>query len=248
MSALAERGQWKVEFFGSGNGTGRSGYPVVRLGEILRERRETLDPQSFPDHIFNYLGLEHVQPLTGDLVEYQPRSGREVRSRSKVFRPGDILYGRLRPELNKVFVANEPLPEGICSGEFFVLIADTLRIRPHFARMLLASRYVHDAIAGMTTGTALPRLHLSDLLAIEVPLAPVAEQLVIESHLNAQQTRREQLRHELTRGPELLDAAFVRCLDEKHPFEAPSLPAHQTQSYSQFQLPPRWAEKTQERP
>ena len=131
MSALTKQGRWKVEYFCNGRGTSHAHHPFVRLGDILRERRESLDPQAFPDHLFNYLGLEHVQSVSGDLVEYCPRMGRAVLSRSKVFRLGDILYGRLRPSLNKVFVTDERIPEGICSGEFYVLIPDAEAVRPH---------------------------------------------------------------------------------------------------------------------
>ena len=38
-----------------------------------------------------------------------------MRSSAEYFRPGDVLYGRLRPYLNKVFLADFT---GLCSGEF----------------------------------------------------------------------------------------------------------------------------------
>src|SRR5262245_50809082 len=115
-STLVSQGRWKVEFFTSdGNGAKSSVHPLVCLKDILSERREALDPQQFAGHLFHYLGLEHVQTLTGDLIDsYAPREGRDVLSRSKVFRAGDILYGRLRPVLNKVFAADDPVAEGIC--------------------------------------------------------------------------------------------------------------------------------------
>ncbi len=238
MTALAKQGRWKVEFFCAGNGTRSAHHPVVRLGEMLRERRETLDPQAFPDHVFNYIGLEHIQSLTGDLVDYRPRAGREVLSRSKVFRQGNILYGRLRPSLNKVFVADERVPEGICSGEFYVLLPNVERIRPHFARALLASRYIQDVVAGMTTGTALPRLHLDDLLAVEVPLPPLAEQLAIETYFIEQQLRRARLVRELTLRPAMALESLVSCLGERSAFEVPEPPTAEGESFAQHRLPP----------
>jgi type I restriction enzyme M protein len=212
FSDLVSQGRWKVEFFlSNGGGSKSTAYPLVCLRDVLRERREALDPQEHPGNLFIYLGLEHVQPVTGDLtVGYQPREGREVLSRSKVFRRGDVLYGRLRPMLNKVFVGDERVQEGICSGEFYVLVPDTSRILPHFARALLASRYVQDVVAGMTTGSALPRLQLDDLLDIEVPLPPLEVQTDYESKLMASKERRRKLAAELFNGPAAeLDAVVI---------------------------------------
>lgn len=195
FSALVAQGRWKVEFFISdGNGVKSKAFPLVPLKDILAERRGALDPQQYSDHVFNYLGLEHVQSMTGDLADgYTPKKGREVLSRSKVFYRGDVLYGRLRPSLNKVFIAEGAVSEGICSGEFYVLIPDQKRILPHFARALLASRYVQDAVKSMTTGSALPRLALDDLLEIEIPLPPIDVQQQYEEALIQQNAKRQRL-------------------------------------------------------
>lgn len=215
FSELVAQRRWKVEFFCSeASGSKCTAYPLVVLGDLLNERRESLDPQQYPSHVFNYLGLEHVQPLTGDLTQgYDPREGRAVLSRSKIFYEGDILYGRLRPSLNKVFVADESIPEGICSGEFYVLIPDAKRILPHFARALLASRYVQDVVKGMTTGSALPRLQLGDLLEIEVPLPPLDVQRNYESQLIALGATRRKLTAQLIEGPAAESEAIVSALE-----------------------------------
>ncbi len=216
FSDLVAQRRWKVgSFVTEGNGATSTAYPLCPLRELLVERRETLDPQQYPDHLFHYIGLEHVQSLTGDLSDgYRPREGRAVLSRSKVFYRGDILYGRLRPALNKVFVADGPITEGICSGEFYVFIPDQKRLLPHFARAVLASRYVQDFVARLTTGSALPRLALEDLVAIEVPLPPVDVQRHYEKALLQQNWKRQQLIAELRAGPAADLEAIVTALEE----------------------------------
>ena len=134
FSELQKRARWKVEFFcGDSASKPETAFDAVPLREVFEERREFLDPQVYPDHVFNYLGLEHVQSLTGDLVDFRPQPGKEILSRCKVFRRGDVLYGRLRPYLNKVFLACGQVSEGICSGEFYVLTPETSIVLPHFA-------------------------------------------------------------------------------------------------------------------
>jgi hypothetical protein len=219
VSTLVAQGRWTVEFFvADRNGTKSSNYPLVQLKDVLSERREALDPQQYPKHTFHYIGLEHIQSLTGDLVDgYMPRQGREVLSRSKVFREGDLLYGRLRPALNKVFVADGPVPEGICSGEFYVLVPDQERILPHFVRALLASRYVQDVVATMTSGSALPRLALDDLLEVEVPLPSLEVQRQHESFVITQDAKRRELAAELREGPAADIESIVLALEEGTP-------------------------------
>jgi hypothetical protein len=215
FSALTARGRWKVEFFvPDRDGPRSAAYPMVPLAELMAERRDFLDPQRHPDRLFHYLGLEHVVPVTGDLADgYEPRIGRAVLSRSKVFRRGDVLYGRLRPALNKVYVAGGAVAEGICSGEFYVLTPYAGRILPHFARSLLASRYVQGVVVNMTGGSALPRLALDDLLRIEIPLPPLEIQCGYEDLIVARTARRRRLAAELRDGPARDLEAIVSALE-----------------------------------
>lgn len=236
FSALFSQSRWKVEFFLSNRRECVSvAYPVVRLSDVLVERRESLDPQQYPDHIFNYVSLEHIEPLTGDLIDgYAPREGRMVLSRSKVFYRGDILYGRLRPSLNKVFVADGLVSQGICSGEFYVLSPDVKRTLPNLVRALLASRYVQDVVKSLTTGSALPRLALKDLLAIEVPLPPLGVQQQFEELLVGQNSKRQQIKADLRDGPAADIAAIVAALEEG---SEPMLPRPRRDKRLAFDVP-----------
>jgi hypothetical protein len=221
---LQKKSRWKVEFFCS-DATSKveTAYESTTLRQLFDERRESIDPQAYPDHVFNYLGLEHVESLTGDLVNFQPRRGKEILSRSKVFREGDILYARLRPYLNKVFLARGVVAEGICSGEFYVLTPDASLILPRFARALLTAKYVQDYVVGLLTGSALPRLQLEDLLAIEIPLPPVEQQQAFEEFLVREDARRRTLVNELTGLPGALIDAVVGALESGKKPTTPSI-------------------------
>jgi hypothetical protein len=214
FSQLQKRARWKVEFF-CGDTASRleTAFESAPLREVFQERRESLDPQAYPDQMFNYLGLEHVQSLTGDLVDFRPHRGNEVLSRCKVFRKGDILYGRLRPYLNKVFLACREVSEGICSGEFYVLTPETGLVLPNFGRAILASKYVQGFVMGLLTGSALPRLQLEDLLAIEVPMPPLDQQRAIEEFLIREDRRRRGLAAELADCPSAMIDAVVASLE-----------------------------------
>jgi len=211
---IAADGRWKVEFFsGIPSSTVDSVFDLVELWQLVEEAKGSVDPQEFPEKSFNYLSLEHVESLTGDLVGFEPRPGKEIMSRAKVFREGNILYGRLRPYLNKVFVADGKVCDGICSGEFYVLEVDYRRIRPYLLRHILASEYVVDVVARFQSGAALPRVPLKDLLSIRVPVPPLERQNAIESYLRDSDDLRRRLRQTVESMPQIVSRGlhdFVR--------------------------------------
>lgn len=215
FSVLLQESRWKVEFF-SGDTTTKpdAAYPLVRLGDIVSESRETLDPQAEPKRVFNYLSLEHIASHTGDLIGFAPRAGKEIKSRTKVFTEGNILYGRLRPNLNKVFVADGFLREGICSGEFYVLIPDTGKVLSRVLRSILASPFVRDHIARFVSGAALPRVPISDLLNVLIPLPPMDHQQQMRDFIGKRDKTRIALKRRLEDLPRDTESALVECIQK----------------------------------
>jgi hypothetical protein len=220
---LRERGQWNVEYFrepeaseGGDGASGRGGasLPIRRLA---RERGRAVDPADFGDATVNYVGLEHVRPLSGEMVGFAPRSAREVKSRSKVFEAGDVLFGRLRPGLNKVWVATAPAAPGICSTEFFVLTPNREVVLPTVLRYLLSSHYVQRHALRLQTGTALPRMNLSDLLEIEVPVPPMAVQQRLETELTRRSAELVALRAHVETLPEIILRDFLVVAEGSDP-------------------------------
>jgi restriction endonuclease S subunit len=183
---------------------------LVPLRPLVKERKETVDPSSLGSAEVNYLGLEHIRSFTGELVGFSPRSAVSIKSRSKVFRSGDVLYGRLRPNLNKVWLARGDVSEGICSTEFLVLVPVTGRIRPAVLRYLLSSHYVQRHAMRLQTGTALPRMNLDDLLDIEVPVPDMETQERLEKKLLSDFNTLVTLRVQLEEMPKRILEEFMQ--------------------------------------
>ena len=223
FSALRKRDQWKVEYFIAEDASFASeAYPMVRLGELLVERRETMDPSDHAEHLFNYIGLENVESHTGDLIGFEPCRGATIRSRSKIYRGGDILYGRLRPYLNKVLFVDDGLGAGICSGEFIVLQADAARIAPAFCRHLLASSLVQERISGLQVGSTHPRLGVGDLYDIQVPVPPLAVQARMLAAIDQSERRRRQAKADAAALGGQLSEALIDCLRSGEALVAPT--------------------------
>lgn len=147
-------------------------WPTGRLGEVADVSKERIEPSAHPSENFHYIGLEPIEPHTGRLLAVEKTLGAEILSTKNVFRSG-LLYGKLRPYLNKVHLAQT---NGICSADIFVLDTKPTRARPAFVAYFLRSAHVLRRVAELMEGANLPRINRDDLLSLPVPLPPLSEQ------------------------------------------------------------------------
>lgn len=143
------------------------GWLKTTLGEIT----EPSHGRIAPDQKSNapYIGLEHIQPHTMQLLGQGRASS--VKSASSVFRKGDVLYGKMRPYLNKVWLANF---DGVCSSEFLVF-----QKRPKLNTEFLALRLnARDFVAYSNSQSSgeRPRVHFDKISSFPILLPPVEEQ------------------------------------------------------------------------
>ena len=90
------------------------GWTSAALSELVRPRQCRVSPSAYPNS--KYIGLEHVEAHTMKLLGSV--SSDTMKSSAAKFEATDVLYGRLRPYLNKVI---RPEFDGLCSAEFIVL-------------------------------------------------------------------------------------------------------------------------------
>ena len=149
---------------GSGN---LKSYPIYRdsglkwLGEVpdhwMIERLKSsvdniVEKGTEQDSADAYVALEHVESWTGRIRWGNLDSSLE--SQLKHFRPGDVLFGKLRPYLAKVA---RPTRGGLCVGEFLVLRPRHGNFTTAYIELLLRSKPVIDAVNSSTFGAKMPR-------------------------------------------------------------------------------------------
>jgi len=79
-----------------------------------------------------YVGLENIEPWSGRMSFIANKISSD--SLGNVFEKGDVLFGKLRPYLAKVFLTND---RGIGSSEFLILRGRDLL--PEFLQYVLLS-------------------------------------------------------------------------------------------------------------
>lgn len=120
-----------------------------------------------------YLGMENIESKTGKFVETDQK---DFESQAKRFKIGQVLFGKLRPYLAKVFLATF---NGVCSGEFLVFEPNK-NILPEFLMMKLLSNSFISLVDSSTFGTKMPRAEWSFIgnVIITIPLFEAQQQIV----------------------------------------------------------------------
>ncbi|MBF7060933.1 restriction endonuclease subunit S [Campylobacter volucris] len=122
------------------------------------------------------IGLENIESKTG---KYIPTSEMVFEEDGIEFKSGDILFGKLRPYLAKVFLANK---NGICVSEFLVLKIKSENNK--FIKFLMLSSLFIDIVDGSTYGTKMPRASWEFIGNLKIPLPPLKEQEQIANFLD----------------------------------------------------------------
>jgi type I restriction enzyme, S subunit len=176
----------------------------VRLGFAFRydagAKREP--SELLPDRWL--LELEDIEKDTGKIESHIKVKDRDSRSTKSEFQAGDVLYGKLRPYLNKVVVADQ---DGYSTTEI-VAIRPFVQMSSPFCCLALRRSDFVAFVSQAGRGTKMPRLRTVDALAALFPLPPLAEQhrivakvnelMVLCNLLEAAQRERENRRNQLT--------------------------------------------------
>ncbi|MBY6109971.1 restriction endonuclease subunit S [Halomonas sp. DP1Y21-3] len=116
------------------------GWSLAELGDVIHKARPKIPAD--PDSHLPFIGMDHIEPGSFHLVGHSEFS--KMKSAGSYFRPGDVLYGRLRPYLNKVHRAKF---EGVASAEFIVLPASEHHNSDFIKYLLHQQRFIDFAMS-----------------------------------------------------------------------------------------------------
>lgn len=138
----------------------------VRLGAVCNASKEKSN--DFSNDI-KYIGLEHLEKDQG-IVGFS--SADKVKSTKNAFKKGQILYGRLRPYLNKHDICSF---DGVCSTDILVFEASNL-VSNILVDKFLNLPFFIDYVVSNSKGINLPRVSEETVLNTTFPLPPLSEQ------------------------------------------------------------------------
>lgn len=143
----------------------KAGWEIKKLGEVCEFDKNQGIYSDLP-----YVGLEDIESDTAQFVG--SHAARSVKSATFRFSQKHILYGRLRPYLNKALA---PDFEGHCSTEIFPLkpCGDLER---KYLLLWLMSDQTKGKVNATCTGARMPRADMNEVLDFPIPIPPLSEQ------------------------------------------------------------------------
>lgn len=119
-----------------------------RLGDILDNKSKKFNPKNETTDA-KCVELEHLESNTGRLLGYI--SALEQKSIKNIFTKNDILFGKLRPYLNKFWKANF---DGVCSSEIWVLKGNEIT-NNYLFYLIQCFKFLN--LANNSSGSKMPR-------------------------------------------------------------------------------------------
>ena len=173
----------------------------LTLGEVIDYGKTVkAEPSEIPTDAW-VLELEDIEKDTSQLLQRLTFAERQSKSTKNRFAAGDVLYGKLRPYLNKVLIANQ---DGYCTTEIIPL-KPNLAINERYLFYWLKHSEFLSYVESVSHGIQMPRLGTEAGLKAPLILAPVNEQRRIIAKLDSLFVRSRSAREELERIPKLCD-------------------------------------------
>jgi type I restriction enzyme S subunit len=124
--------------------------------------------------------LEDIESNSGRILQKKTVNERKSKSNKYVVQKGNVLYGKLRPYLNKVTIANT---DGYCSTEIFP-IHFYGGISSEYMMYVLRSPYFVSFANNNSQGTKMPRLGSIVGKKVLIPVPPISEQKRISKKID----------------------------------------------------------------
>ncbi|WP_186071079.1 restriction endonuclease subunit S [Burkholderia gladioli] len=175
-------------------------WTVTRLGSVTNYGDTT---KAEPEAILAddwVLELEDIEKDSSRLLHRLTMNQRKSKSTKNRFRTGQILYGKLRPYLNKVLIADQ---DGYCTTEIVPIDAGSLLDHRYVFYWLKHPAFVKYA-ENASHGVNMPRLGTAAGKAAPFVLAPRNEQNRIADHLEILLDRVQRCNDRLDAVPLLL--------------------------------------------
>jgi len=172
------------------------------LGQLVDITASLVDP-TLPE----YRDLPHihgqvVEEGTGRLLEYHSAAEDGMRSNKYLFRPGSVVYSKIRPYLRKVTLVDF---QGLCSADMYPIEVKKIdALIPEFLMWALLSPNFTDYANSVSGRARIPKINRPQLFAYHLPYPDVDTQKAIAHHLKSTQAEVTEMQKAQAEAAELL--------------------------------------------
>lgn len=151
------------------HGISMDSWEEKKLGKIVKNIKDKYEPTLNNKKCIKYIGLEHIEKNNG-IIGFG--SSDDVKSLKTIFELGDILYGKLRPYLNKHDIAKF---SGICSTDILVYRAEDFNTAKFINYFMNTEKFIFYTVSN-SKGINLPRISEKEVSGILVNVPTLSEQ------------------------------------------------------------------------
>jgi len=193
--------RWDVQYYSSPYQI-KSLYDTVTIGHcidfyMIDSDKHSLRIETYktPEKKFHYIGMENIEKNSGRLVSLRNVKGKDIKSQTLRIPQGYMIYGKLRPYLNKFWENNEEYDNIVCSSEFFCF-KPIKSINKDYFKFVLSSYIVQEQITDAMTGARMPRIDEKVFKNIIIPIPPINVQDSLSKYLIEKEEKALNLKRE----------------------------------------------------
>lgn len=183
---------------------------VTKFGNIVREVKVNVDRDNNPYEF--YIAGDHMDSEDLTIHRKGKFSTDDVGPAfTRIFKPGQILYGSRRTYLKKIAVADF---EGICANTTFVIETkdDNVFLQSLLPFIMLSDKFTEWSVSH-SKGSTNPYVLFSDLASYEFELPSLEEQRVLAEKLWAAYRLKESYKRLLAATDEMVKSQFIEMFD-----------------------------------
>jgi type I restriction enzyme S subunit len=168
----------------------------VRLGEVVRFTRKTLDPFLLGEKVVEHFSIPAYDAGRAELV---PAS--TIKSLKMLLDEECVLVSRLNPRIPRVWHVLPGSHEALASTEFMPVVPNAEMMQPYYLMHLFLSDSYTQKLKEMAIGTtgSHQRVQPGDVLALFVNIPPLKEQEAIAETLSAMDDELEALTEQVSK-------------------------------------------------
>lgn len=175
--------------FTDDNGKDYPDWEKKDFGEMVKKTKTKYNPVT-DDGDFPCIEMESIAKENGILLEVF--SSKKQKSIKNKFKNGDILFGKLRPNLKKYLIA--PF-DGVCSSEIWVLTGINV-LNDYLFALIQTNRFYR--ISNVTSGSKMPRSDWDYISTSPFTFPTIPEQQKIASFLSSIDKKIESVQSQIT--------------------------------------------------
>ena len=181
-----------------------SGWGESRLGLEMRINAGQVDPTLPPWSEMVLVAPNHIESGTGRMLGRETAAEQGAESGKYVVAPGQLMYSKIRPALNKVALAEE---DCLCSADMYAMSPISSELSVRYALYYMLSQPIHAYASTISSRVKMPKVNREELSAAPFLKPPLTEQIEIADFLDEKTSTIDVL---IGKARELVDLARER--------------------------------------